>query len=183
MRSCPWFSWPLGLQSIELQGEIWCWSLLGLKGLRGHHWHDSRYSCGAHLRLCCFKNYCRSLILMKSGLNFNTKLKLTSHNIGAKADMKFQSANSLLFPADFLLKLRKKMQSLLCLTLHIAGITPWKWPSYLQQGRYKHCDLKWYLVINTLKPKLLIHCLIHSIQLTCWMEELLAWHRNDQGAQ
>ena len=61
---------------------------------------------------------------MKTGINFNTKLKITSHNIGAKADMQFQSANSLLFPADFLLKLRKKMQPLLCLTLHIAGITP-----------------------------------------------------------
>ena len=60
---------------------------------------------------------------MKTGLNFNTKLKITSHNIGAEADMQFQSANSLLFPADFLLKLRK-IQPLLCLTLHIAGITP-----------------------------------------------------------
>ena len=58
---------------------------------------------------------------MKTGLNFTTKLKITSHNIGQEADMKFQSANSLLLPADFLLKLRKNMQPLLCLTLHIAG--------------------------------------------------------------
>ena len=61
---------------------------------------------------------------MKSGLNFNTKLKITSHKIDQEADMNFQSANSFLFLADFLLKLRKKMQPLLCLTLHIAGITP-----------------------------------------------------------
>ena len=111
-------------KALILQGDIWCWSLLGLKELRGHHWHDNRYSWGAHLCLCCFKNYCHSLILMKSGLNFNTKLKITSHNIGQEADMNFQSANSFLFLADFLLKLRKKMQPLLCLTLHIAGITP-----------------------------------------------------------
>ena len=76
---------------------------------------------------------------MKSSLNFNTKLKITSHNkikekkiIGPKADTKFQSANSLLFLADFLLKLSKKMQPFALLdpshcrnnTLKMAVLSP-----------------------------------------------------------